>query len=185
MCGCGLNHSDIGGYTSLFGNCRTKELFLRWAEMAAFSPVMRTHEGNRPDENFQYYDDEDCIVRFGRLTRIYASLAPYLRKAVKENSETGIGVQRPLLLHYEGDPRCMTEQTEYLLGRDVLVAPVYEEGAQTRTLYLPADEWIHLWSGKRCGGGEITVDAPLGYPAVFYRASSPDAALFAAIAGQF
>ncbi|MBR3185734.1 MAG: alpha-glucosidase [Oscillospiraceae bacterium] len=185
MCGCGLNHSDIGGYTSLFGNCRTKELFLRWAEMAAFSPVMRTHEGNRPDENFQYYDDEDCIVRFGRLTRIYAALAPYLRKAVKENSETGIGVQRPLLLHYEGDPRCMTEQTEYLLGRDVLVAPVYEEGAQTRTLYLPADEWIHLWSGKRCGGGEITVDAPLGYPAVFYRADAPDAALFAAIAEKF
>ena len=53
MVGCGLNHCDIGGYTSLFDNCRTKEVFLRWAEMAAFMPVMRTHEGNRPDTNFQ------------------------------------------------------------------------------------------------------------------------------------
>lgn len=44
MVGCGLNHCDIGGYTSLFDNCRTKEVFLRWAEMAAFMPVMRTHE---------------------------------------------------------------------------------------------------------------------------------------------
>ncbi len=185
MCGCGLNHSDIGGYTSLFGNCRTKELFLRWAEMAAFSPVMRTHEGNRPDENFQFYDDEDCMDRFGRLTRLYAALAPYLREAVRENAGEGIPVQRPLLLHYEDDPNTACEQREYLLGRDLLVAPVYEAGAETRTLYLPRDEWIHLWSGKEYAEGETTVEAPLGFPPVFYRKSSPWAALFAGIGREF
>jgi len=46
-----------------FDNTRTKELFLRWAEMAMFTPFMRTHEGNRPDTNFQYYDDEDTMER--------------------------------------------------------------------------------------------------------------------------
>ena len=185
MCGCGLSHSDIGGYTSLFGNRRTKELFLRWAEMAAFSPVMRTHEGNRPDENFQFYDDEDCMERFGRLTRIYAALAPYLREAVRENAEEGVPVQRPLLLHYEDDPNTACEQHEYLLGRDLLVAPVWEEGARTRTLYLPRDEWIHLWSGKAYDGGETTVEAPLGFPPVFYRKNSSRAALFAGLKDAF
>ena len=66
MIGCGLNHSDIGGYTSLFGNVRDKELFLRWAESAVFTPVMRTHEGNRPDDCFQYYDDADCMKELAR-----------------------------------------------------------------------------------------------------------------------
>ena len=185
MCGCGLNHSDIGGYTSLFGNLRTKELFLRWAEMAAFSPVMRTHEGNRPDENFQFYDEDDCLERFGRLTRLYAALAPYLRQAVRENCEQGVPVQRPLLLHYESEARSLTEQTEYLLGRDVLVAPVWHEGEQERTLWLPEDDWVHLWSGKSYGGGDVTVPAPLGYPAVFYREESPFAGLFAEIRERF
>ena len=86
MSGCGLSHSDIGGYTSLFDNCRTKEVFLRWAEMAVFTPVMRTHECNRPDENFQYYDDADTMERFARLTDIHVALKPYLKATVAENA---------------------------------------------------------------------------------------------------
>ncbi len=125
MSGCGLTHSDIGGYTSLFGNTRTKEVFLRWAEMAAFTPVMRTHEGNRPEENFQYYDDEDCMERLARLVDIYTMLAPYMKTLVAENAKRGIPVQRPLFLHNEDDEACYNIQYEYLLGEDVLVAPVY------------------------------------------------------------
>ena len=185
VCGCGLNHSDIGGYTSLFGNVRTKELFLRWAEMAAFSPVMRTHEGNRPEENFQFYDEDDCLDRFGRLTRLYAALAPYLRQAVRQNSAEGLPVQRPLLLHYEDEARSAAEQTEYLLGRDLLVAPVWHEGERSRTLWLPQDQWVHLWSGEAYGGGDVTVPSPLGYPALFYRKDSPYAALFADLRRRF
>ena len=83
MTGCGLTHSDIGGYTSLFDNTRTKELFLRWAEMAMFTPVMRTHEGNRPETNFQYYDDEDAMEQLARLVDIYTMLAPYTKALVK------------------------------------------------------------------------------------------------------
>lgn len=96
MSGYGLHHSDIGGYTSLFNNIRTKEVFLRWAEMAAFTPVMRTHECNRPEENFQYYDDEDTMKQFARLTNIYTTLAPYIKELVKVNANMGIPVQRPL-----------------------------------------------------------------------------------------
>ncbi len=178
MTGCGLNHSDIGGYTSLYDNLRTKEVFLRWAEMAAFTPVMRTHEGNRPDTNFQYYDDEDCIKDLARLTGIYTMISPLMKELVKENSLKGTPVQRPLFLHNEEDERSYSEQFEYLLGENVLVAPVYEEGKEDREVYLPSDGWIHLWSGKEYKKGEHTVEAKMGDTPVFYKKGSDVVELF-------
>lgn len=178
MTGCGLSHSDIGGYTSLFGNTRTKELFLRWAEMAAFTPVMRTHEGNRPDENFQYYEDEDCMVRLARLVDIYTMMAPYIKKLVAENAKTGIPVQRPLFLHNEEDEACYDIQYEYMLGPDMLVAPVYLAERIQWEVYLPKGEWIHLWTGEEYGKGSHTVCAMLGDTPVFYRKDSEYASLF-------
>ena len=75
--GMGLTHSDIGGYTGepLVGLVRSKELFLRWAEYSAFSPVMRTHEGNPPAENHQFYTDSDTLDKFRKLTQIYTTLS--------------------------------------------------------------------------------------------------------------
>lgn len=178
MTGCGLNHSDIGGYTSLFGNTRTKELFLRWAEMAAFTPVMRTHEGNRPDENFQYYEDEDCMNRLARLVDVYTMMGPYIKMLVAENAKTGIPVQRPLFLHNEEDEVCYDIQYEYMLGRDVLAAPVYLAEQIQWEVYLPKGEWIHLWTGDEYGKGSHTVPAPLGDTPVFYRKDSEYAPLF-------
>ena len=178
MSGCGLTHSDIGGYTSLFGNTRTKEVFLRWAEMAAFTPVMRTHEGNRPEENFQYYDDEDCMERLARLVDFYTMLAPYMKTLVAENAKRGIPVQRPLFLHNEDDEACYNIQYEYLLGEDVLVAPVYLAEKESWEVYLPEGQWIHFWTGEEYGKGTHQVPAPLGDTPAFYRKDSQYAALF-------
>ncbi len=69
----------------------------------------------------------------------------------------------------------------YLLGRDILVAPVHEEGRSDWTLYLPEDNWVHAWTGEAFRGGEVTVNAPIGKPPVFYRADSEWAALFASL----
>lgn len=178
MSGCGLTHSDIGGYTSLFGNVRTKEVFLRWAEMAAFTPFMRTHEGNRPDECFQYYEDEDCMNRLARLVDVYTMLAPYMKTLVAENAEKGIPVQRPLFLHNEADAACYDNQFEYLLGPDMLVAPVYLADQTQWEVYLPEGQWIHLWTGEEYGKGTHTVSAELGDTPVFYKKDSEYAPLF-------
>jgi alpha-glucosidase len=174
------HHSDIGGYTSLFGNVRTPELLMRWAEMAAFTAVMRTHEGNRPTENLQVDQDPEVLAHFARMTRIYRRLGPYLCALSVEAAETGLPLQRPLFLHFEDDPRTYAEQTAYLLGADLLVAPVIEAGAARRTAYLPAGAaWIHLWSGERFEGGRsVEVDAPLGQPPVFFHEGSPWAEFF-------
>lgn len=178
MSGCGVTHSDIGGYTSLFDNTRDKELFLRWAEMAAFTPVMRTHEGNRPEENFQYYDDEDCMERLARLVDVYTMLSPYIKNLVSENARKGIPVQRPLFLHHEEDEKCYQIQYEYLLGPDLLVAPVYLAAQTEWEVYLPKGRWIHLWTGAEYGKGTHKVAAEMGDIPVFYQKESEFAPLF-------
>lgn len=184
LVGNAFHHSDVGGYTSLFDNVRTPELLMRWAEMAAFTPVMRGHEGNRPLQNLQIDQDPEVLAHFARMTRIYVHLAPYLRMLSREAAETGLPVQRPLFLHFEDDARTYEIQTAYLYGPDLLVAPVIEADRADWTAYLPAGaEWVHVWSGKRhAGGQDVTVPAPFGEPPVFYRADSAHADLFERIA---
>ena len=176
------SHSDCGGYTSLHGNVRTVELMRRWCEMAAFAPVMRSHEGNRPDDNLQYDSTPELLSCFARWSRVHAALAPYVRHLCDEAMATGLPAQRALFLHYPGDRALWTVQDAFLYGADLLVAPVIEEGAVQREVILPGDTpWRHVWSGEDYAPGAHTIAAPLDQPPVFYRPDSPFAALFAAL----
>ena len=180
LLGNAYHHSDIGGYTSLFGNVRSAELLQRWAEMAAFTAVMRTHEGNRPAENLQIDQNPEVLAHFARMTRVYRHLAPYSSRLSQEAATRGLPLQRPLFLHYEEDPRAYESQTSYLFGPDLLIAPVIAAGATRWRTYLPAGEtWIHVWSeAEYAGGQDVEVPAPLGEPPVFYRRQSEHRALF-------
>ena len=115
------------------------------------------------------------------MTTVFTTLKPYLKQAVAQNAKTGLPVMRPLFLHYEEDARTYTLKYQYLLGRDLLVAPVYDQGRNDWTLYLPEDNWVHLWTGETYRGGDVTVAAPLGKPPVFYRADSEWADLFSTL----
>ena len=64
-------------------------------------------------------------------------------------------------MHYESDEKAYDIQYEYLFGRDMLIAPVYEQDKHEWDVYLPQDEWVHLWTGEEYHGGEITVSAEL------------------------
>ncbi len=172
-CGFGLSHSDIGGYTSFFNLKRSEELYMRWCEMNAFTPVMRGHEGLNPDLNAQFDSSAEILAHGSKMAGIHKALKPYLKDAVKLNSEKGVGVVRPLFFYYD-EKEAYKESFEYLLGRDILVAPVIKAGADSREVYLPNDEWVHLWSGKEYGGGRITVPAPIGEIPVFIRKSAQD-----------
>lgn len=183
MIGNSLSHSDIGGYTSLYGNIRSKELFERWAEMSAFTPIMRTHEGNRPDQNFQVYDDDDAMTHLAQCTDWFVKLTPYRQNVVNEAVELGLPAQRPLFMYYD-EPQAYDCQTEYLFGRDLLIAPVSQPGQSNWSVTLPDDDWVHLWSGKNYQGGTHLINAPLGQPPVFYRKNSPYTKLFQTIGGQ-
>lgn len=186
MSGFGLHTSDAGGYTTLFHLRRDAELLLRWLEFACFTPVMRTHEGNRPESNVQIYSDENVIRAAARLTRLHTALRPYMEHCVRENAERGLPVMRPLFFEAPEEEIAYDRGLySYLLGSDVLVAPVVQPGANERELWLPDGEWIHLWSGKPCRGGRIGVPAPMGMPPVFYKAAGAFAPLFAELGREY
>ena len=178
MSGYGLHTCDAGGYTTLFHIKRDKELLLRWLEFACFTPVMRTHEGNRPDSNVQLYSDGEIISSAARLSKLHTALLPYMKQCVQSNAETGVPVMRALFTVEDCEKAWERDNYSYMLGDDVLVAPVVKPGETARSLWLPQGEWLHLWSGESFSGGDVTVDAPLGYPPVFYRKGSEYAELF-------
>lgn len=167
------HHADCGGYTSLHGIVRTAELMHRWFDLCAFTPVLRTHEGNRPDDNLQIDSTPELLAHFALMSRLHAALAPYVRAAGAEAGESGLPLMRATFLHYFGDATTWTIQDQYLYGRDLMVAPVVTEGTQGRDLYLPDDEWLNLYDGAPVPSGWQHCPAPQGMPPVFVRASAP------------
>ena len=182
LVGNAYSHSDCGGYTSLHGNVRTAELLMRWCELAAFAPVMRTHEGNRPDDNLQIDSTPELLACFAYWSRVHAALAPYVRHLCNEAVAAGLPAQRALFLHYPADPALWRVQDQFLYGADLLVAPVVEEQAVEREVILPGEHgWRHLWSGEDFAPGTHRIAAPLGKPPVFYLSDSHFASLFASL----
>lgn len=163
-----LCHSDIGGYTTFWKLRRSKNLYMRWQEMNAFSLVMRSHEGNQPDLNVQFDFDEELINHTAVMSNIHKKLKPYLKSLVKDATTKGIGVVRPLFFYYNSK-KDFTECYEYLLGKDVLVAPVLKENKTKQKVYLPDDEWIHIETGNIYTGGSYMIDAPITKIPVFVR----------------
>ncbi len=171
MSGYGITHSDVGGYTTVMHMTRSKELLMRWEEMNVFSPLWRSHEGNQPSRDVQFDADEELLRQTAHCTAMHASLAPYLKELVEEATEKGCPVMRPIFYHYD-EEAAYTEKSEYLLGRDMLVAPITVEGATSRKVYLPDDVWVHLFTEKQYHGGVIDVDSEIGCPPVFVRKDS-------------
>lgn len=178
LSGFAFQHGDIGGYTTinvpLLRYRRSPELLFRWMELGAFQVVFRTHEGNLPEANHQFYSNEQSLTHFRGCARLHAAWYEYRKRLIREAAESGAPVCRHLFLHYPDDPRTWElTYEEFLVGPDLLVAPVSEAGATSVPVYLPAGRWVHLWSGAVHDGPlDLDVAAPLGQPAVFYRAGS-------------
>ncbi len=175
--GMSINHTDIGGFTTLitpvYKLVRTKEVMFRWLEYAAFTPVFRTHDGNySSDLVYQFYNDEEGLRFFAKMSRLHDSLHWYFRLLESEACEKGWPMMRALWLHNQGDRACRTISRQYLLGEDLLVCPVTKKGAVSLRVYLPEGEWEHAFTGARYPGKQWqTIDVPYGTPAVFLRLS--------------
>ena len=184
--GFAYNHTDIGGYitTAIPGfplkipfldYRRSRELLWRWIELNAFTAVFRTHEGNQPGRNTQIDEDDATTAHFARFARVYAALAEVREGLGEEAAKRGLPVVRHPWLCFPDDPATPALRWQFCLG-PFMVAPVLDRGATQVSLYLPAGEWVHLWSGATvdaAGGGWFSVDAPLGQPAVFYPQGAP------------
>ena len=158
---------DIAGFS---GGPSTKELYLRWTELGAFTPIMRTHEGIMREANWDWNSDAETIAHFARLARVHEALIPEIEALAAEAAATGKPLVRHLVLEHPNDPEARAVDDQFLLGPDLLVAPVVTEGATERSVYLPEGEWFHVWTGERHAGSQrITVPAPIGSPPVFSR----------------
>jgi alpha-glucosidase len=162
--------SDVGGFS---GN-PTPELYTRWLQAAALTPFLRSHSeyGSNPHEPYSFPKEFTDINRASIELRY--RLLPYLYSLFHEHAETGAPVMRPLWFEYPDDQRTYLIEDEYLVGRDLLVAPVVVEATTKRKVYFPAgDKWVDWWTGKVYDGGkEVEVEAPLDRLPLYARAGA-------------
>lgn len=192
--------TDIGGYNS-FGRGQavppggvdetlTPELLTRWMELGALVPVMRTKRSGLAVPGYarpQVYD-EDHLPDWRRLTELHLQLNRYLRAADDEHRRTGLPIVRHLVLGWPDQPEARRTDDAWMLGDDLLAAPVTAPGARERELWLPPGWWVSWWDAMRfddrtgaydldaapvvAGGVTRRVDAPLGRPPLFLRAGT-------------
>ncbi|KAM6548043.1 hypothetical protein CsatB_019719 [Cannabis sativa] len=180
--GFAFNHSDIGGYCAVnfpfIKYQRSEELLLRWMELNAFTTVFRTHEGNKPSCNTQFYSNDRTLSHFARFAKVYKAWKFYRIQLVKEASSKGLPVVRHLFLHYPNDEHVHSlTYHQFLIGTEILVVPVLDKGKNSVKAYFPIGEtcsWQHIWNRQifTKQGYEASVDAPIGYPAVFVKYGS-------------
>jgi len=171
MSGVQYYHTDAGGYFSFRWIKRTKETLFRWCEANAFSPLLRTHEGNQPWAGVQPWQDEETLQHFAAMTRIHAALAPYLVHVSAEAQQAGIGMMRPFCL-VNPDRKWQNKQDAYYLGMDLLVFPVMRPRVRQIRIDVPEGAWVGLFNGQVYGPGSYRVDCPIGQPVVLYRRAS-------------
>jgi alpha-glucosidase len=152
--------TDIGGYLDYTTPPTTKELFIRWAEWAALSPIFRLHGTGLAGTHTPWSFDAETVRVYNALSRLHERAAPLLLKLWKQAHRTGMPVTRPLWLQYPGDARARRQDQEWLLGPDVLVAPVVADGARSRTVYFPAGCWRAAAAGGRRYHGARYADVP-------------------------
>lgn len=167
---------DIAGFS---GDLPSTELYVRGAAMAAFCPIMQFHSEYNPSgpsrdrspwNVAERNGDLRALILFRFFTRVRERIQPYLIEEGRFSAANGTPLMRALLLDFPDDEACWRIADQYMLGRSLLVAPIVEERATSRVLYLPAGEWRDLWSGERHSGPAwVTVEAPWERIPVFRR----------------
>ncbi len=174
--GMAINHSDIGGHTTLVNPLltmvRSKELLWRWTELAVFLPVFRTHVGTLQTPNHQFYSCDESFAFFGLMGRLHHCFIDYFLFLEKEASTHGYPLVRHTMLHDETASQ-YDLRYQFMLGEDLVFFPVWTEGASQVCGYLPQGDWISPWDANRYSGGSfITICVPFGKPAFFLRNQS-------------
>lgn len=144
-------NSDCGGH---LGN-PDKEQFIRWMQFGLFSPVFRPHRcpDRHPREPWGYDEETLDIVR--EFNNLRYRLLPVIYKCAYENYLTGEPIFKSLAWNYSNDRRALKCADEYMLGNDILIAPIYNYGNEgAKNIYLPQGNWIDAFSGKIYSGGK-------------------------------
>jgi alpha-glucosidase len=162
--------ADVGGFNEM----PSGELYARWLQAAALTPFLRSHSvgwvGNK--EAWEYGDEFTKINR--ETVELRYKFLPYLYTLFYEHERTGEPIMRPLWYEYPNDKGTYLISDEYMVGDDVLVAPVVKEGMTTRGIYLPVGaDWVDWWTGDRLESGKTHfLPAPIDRLPIFVRVGS-------------
>jgi alpha-glucosidase len=159
--------ADVGG----FNDRPSGELYARWLQAAALTPFLRSHSvGWAGDKEPWEFGDEITAINRRSIELRYRFL-PYLYTLFYQHERTGQPVMRPLWYEFPDDKLTYLNGDEFMVGDDLLVAPVVKEGMRNRDVYLPAGTaWINWWTGEKLDGGkQHRVDAPLDRLPIFVR----------------
>ena len=185
--------TDIGGFHGGdMEDPRFRELLLRWFAYACFCPVFRLHGNRIPSHGFEgdmisgigqfgsgadnevwsYGEKAFTVMKAYMLLR--ERMRPYLRNLMQEAHEKGTPVIRPLFYVYPDDPFAWESEDSFMLGADILAAPVMKEGQRVREVYLPeGSSFRDAWDGAVYEGGQmISVNTPVWKMPVFIRHES-------------
>ncbi len=140
--------TDIGGYFDLTTPVTTKELFLRWAEWAALSPIFRLHGSGLHGTHTPWSYDAQTVRVYESLSRLHLRAVPLIMSLWREADRTGMPITRPLWLAYPREPQARRQDQEWLLGPNLLVAPVVVQGAMSRSVFFPGGCWRSARGGR-------------------------------------
>ena len=185
--------TDIGGFFKGDPDDPAyRELLVRWFEYGAFCPLFRLHGDRLPNApmgaamtggpNEIWSFGEEALSILTSYIFLRERLRPYLHAHAREASKTGIPIMRPLLLEFPDDQKCWDVDDQFMFGPDLLVAPVLEQHASDRCVYLPAGtDWTDAWTGAReSGDAVVSAKAPLERIPLFLRDGAQlDIAVFA------
>jgi alpha-D-xyloside xylohydrolase len=167
--------TDIGGFIS-GGNLndpKFRELFIRWFQFGAFSPIFRVHGTRTPDENELWSYGPDAQKILVDYDTLRYRLLPYIYSEAWQVTSNHSTLMRPLVMDWRDDLDAQNTGDEYFFGPAILVSPVTTQGATTRNVYLPKSTWYDFWTGNKLDGPQhIVADAPLAKLPLYVRAGS-------------
>ncbi|MDX1695201.1 MAG: glycoside hydrolase family 31 protein [Ketobacteraceae bacterium] len=171
--GLGGSHNlttDIAGYIDWAGKSADKELFIRWTQLATFIPVFRLHNSPLKELIRPWDFDEETLEHFKDAIALRKKALPYMNSLWEEAAATGMPLWRPMWLVFPDDTRFRDNKDQFMLGDDVLVAPVTAPGALNKSVVLPEGCWTEMNSGITYDGNQtVEVAAPLLVLPYFFR----------------
>lgn len=160
---------DIGG----FWEDSNGQLLTRFAQLGAFIPFCRNHSSTFSVHQEPWAFGEPFESAYRAAIEVRYRCLPYLYTLFAESARTGAPIIRPLYYHYPQDERACQSENQLLIGETLLSAPICEEDATRRAVYLPTDHWFDYWSGQEYRGGHsYEIEAPLERWPLFVRANS-------------
>lgn len=142
--------TDIGGFSA---HC-TKELLIRWIEAGFLSPLLRNHSALGTLNQEPYSFDEETARIYKKFVDLRYQLLPYLYDCFYNHYFTGTPIMKPLFLNYQNDENTFDNNDQFLVGDNLMVCPILEQGKKYRTVYLPKGKWVNYFTKEIIRGGK-------------------------------